>query len=107
MNVRQFEKRSALNLAKSHGLQGNRGDGSSIIEVIKKTKNGINYIKKNKKPFFLEFQTYRFIEHCGPNNDDNLKYRDKSEIEKWLDKDPIKLIEKNMSKKNKKFIIEK
>ena len=52
MNVRQFENRSALNLAKSHGLQGNRGDGSSIIEVIKKTKNGINYIKKNKKPFF-------------------------------------------------------
>ena len=107
MNVRQFENRSALNLAKSHGLQGNRGDGSSIIEVIKKTKNGINYIKKNKKPFFLEFQTYRFIEHCGPNNDDNLKYRDKSEIEKWLDKDPIKLIEKYMSKKNKKFIFEK
>ena len=33
--------------------------------------------------------------------------RDKSEIEKWLDKDPIKLIEKYMSKKNKKFIFEK
>jgi len=107
MNVRQFEKRSALKLARSHGLQGNHGDGSSVMEVIKKTKNGINYINKNNKPYFLEFQTYRFIEHCGPNNDDNLKYRKKSEIDKWLKKDPIKLIENYLIKKNKNFFSEK
>ena len=107
MNVRQFQQRSALNLAKAHGLQGNHGDGSSVMEVIKKTKNGINYIKKNKKPFFLELQTYRFIEHCGPNNDDHLKYRNKSEIDKWLKKDPIKLIENYLSKKNNKFFYDK
>jgi len=107
MNVRQFENRSALNLARSHGLEVNHGDGSSVLEVIKKTKSGINYIKKNNKPYFLEFQTYRFIEHCGPNNDDNLEYRKKSEIDKWLKKDPIKLIENYLIKKNKNFFSEK
>ena len=52
-------------------------------------------------------QTYRFIEHCGPNNDDNLKYRNKNEIDKWLKKDPIKLVENYLSKKNKKFFFDK
>jgi len=107
MNVRQFENRSALNLARSHGLEVNHGDGSSVLEVIKKTKSGINYIKKNNKPYFLEFQTYRFIKHCGTNNDDNLKYRKKSEIDKWLKKNPIKLIENYLIKKNKNFFSEK
>ena len=32
--------------------------------------------QKNRKPVFLEFETYRWLEHCGPNNDDDLKYRD-------------------------------
>ena len=54
MNVRQYEKRSALNLAKSHGLQGNHGDGSSVMEVIKKTKDGIKYIKKSAFFFLVE-----------------------------------------------------
>ena len=98
MNVRQFEQRSALNLAKAHGLQGNHGDGSSVMEVIKKTKNGINYIKKNKKPFFLELQTYRFIEHCGPNNDDNLDYRDKKYLNFWKNKCPINNYERKLLK---------
>lgn len=107
MKVRQFKNRSALKLANAHGLKGNRGDGSSVFEVIKKTKNGLDYIRKYNKPFFLEFQTYRFVEHCGPNNDDNLKYRSKNEIVKWLKKDPIKLIENFLKKKNKKFFLEK
>ena len=51
-------------------------------------------------------KTYRYLEHCGPNNDDNLKYRTKKEIEYWLKKDPIKL-EINKLKKNKSFDNEK
>ena len=48
-------------------------------------------------------KTYRYLEHCGPNNDDNLKYRPKKEIEYWLKKDPIKL-EINKLKKIKILI---
>ena len=34
--------------------------------------------------------TYRWLEHCGPNNDDNLEYRSKKEINFWLKKCPLK-----------------
>ena len=35
-------------------------------------------------PYFLVLNTYRWKEHCGPMNDDHLKYRDKLENEKWM-----------------------
>ena len=46
--------------------------------------------------------TYRYKEHCGPNNDDHLGYRDKKEIKKWTNKDPISSFE-NLLLKNKKI----
>jgi pyruvate dehydrogenase E1 component alpha subunit len=51
------------------------------------------------------------LEHCGPNNDDNLNYRSTTEVKQWLRKCPIKLIEKELinrkilNKKNKEVII--
>ena len=45
--------------------------------------------------------TYRYKEHCGPNNDDNLGYRDKSEIDKWKNRDPIPIYEKFLIKNKK------
>ena len=50
-------------------------------------------------PVFLEFETYRHLEHCGPNNDDNLGYRDKNQIKNWKRKDPIKNYENKLLKK--------
>ena len=41
----------------------------------------------------LELKTYRWLEHCGPNWDDQLGYREKGELKKWLKRCPIKLYE--------------
>jgi pyruvate dehydrogenase E1 component alpha subunit len=98
LNVRQYKKRSILGLAKAHGINGSKSNGNVVEDVIKKTKEGINYIKKYNKPYFLEFETYRYVEHCGPKNDDHLKYRKKKEINKWFNNDPINILEKKLSK---------
>ena len=42
-----------------------------------------------KGPVFLYSKTYRYVEHCGPNNDDDLNYRPKNEVNYWKNKDPI------------------
>jgi len=97
LNVRQSQKRSILGLAKAHGISGTRSNGNLVEDVIKKTKKALSFIKKNNKPYFLEFETYRYVEHCGPNNDDHLKYRKKKEINKWLNNDPINILEKKLS----------
>ena len=47
----------------------------------------------------MEFQTYRWFEHCGPNLDDHLKYRDKKELMYWKKNDPIDILQNFLIKK--------
>lgn len=42
-------------------------------------------------PSFIEIPTYRYLEHCGPNNDDHLNYRSPEEIKLWHNNDPLKV----------------
>ena len=62
---------------------------------LMKLKKIISNIKKYRKPYLIEFSTYRYYEHCGPNKDDHLEYRDLKEISYWQKKCPISFIEKN------------
>ena len=49
----------------------------------------MNDVKKNNGPRFLEFETYRWCEHCGPNYDIDFGNRTKKEYEKWKFRDPL------------------
>ena len=53
---------------------------------------------------FLEFKTYRWLEHCGPNWDDHLNYRPRGELKKWIKKCPLKQIKKSLGKRYRKNI---
>lgn len=43
---------------------------------------------------FVEIYTYRYREHCGPNFDNDIGYREMSEYEAWLQKDSIQAFRK-------------
>jgi pyruvate dehydrogenase E1 component alpha subunit len=70
-------------------------DGMNIFEVVEKTKQALRYIEQEKKPYFLEFQTYRFRPH---SMFDPELYRSKVEVEDWKKKDPIEFIKKEITK---------
>ena len=44
-------------------------NGNDVIKVFNQSQKIIKKIK-NSKPFFLQLDTYRYVEHCGPDNDD-------------------------------------
>lgn len=48
---------------------------------------------KNFFPAFVEIPTWRKLQHCGPDNDDDLNYRDQRDIEEWKKNDPLNKIE--------------
>ena len=48
---------------------------------------------------FLEFETYRWREHCGPNYDNDIGYRTEEEFLDWQKRDPIKNILEKIDKK--------
>ena len=88
-----------IRFAECHKINNMKMDGNDVIKIYEKTKNIINEIKIQSKPFFLQLDTYRFLEHCGPNEDDYLNYRNKDEISKWKKKDPLKILINKMIKK--------
>tara|TARA_B100000989_G_C19528998_1_gene468570 strand:+ start:2445 stop:3401 length:957 start_codon:yes stop_codon:yes gene_type:complete len=97
MKVRQ-PKRDISKMVNSLGIKSYSMDGNNALDVYKNLKKIIKKVRKSSNPIFLEFKTYRWREHCGPNIDDNLGYRTKKEILFWKKKDPLKIIEKNLGK---------
>jgi len=77
-------------------------NGYDIKKTFYLLDKAINKIKKNFKPIFIEFSTYRWLEHCGPNDDTILDYRSIKELNSWKKRDPIAKLEKELisSKKN-------
>ena len=89
INERQ-PQREIVKVTEGHGVKAFKGDGNDAIKVYEIVKSAIDYIKSGNGPVFIEFLTYRFREHCGPNEDTSLGYRTKEEILEWLKRDPIK-----------------
>jgi TPP-dependent pyruvate/acetoin dehydrogenase alpha subunit len=85
----------------SLGIKYLKVDGNNIAEVYTATQKAINYIREKSKPVFIEFITYRWLEHCGPYYDHELgrNYRDKKEVLIWQNACPVKNF-KNYIKKN-------
>ena len=44
----------------------------------------------------MELKTFRNIEHCGPNNDDDLSYRDRKYLNYWKKRCPVYNYEKKL-----------
>ncbi len=97
---RQSTKRDIIKIANGVGIDGKKIDGNDVFEIHKKTKKIINTVRSKSKPYIISFDTFRHLEHCGPNNDDNLNYREKKYISKWIKKCPIAIAEKYLIKNN-------
>tara|TARA_B100000795_G_scaffold262677_1_gene240867 strand:+ start:714 stop:1715 length:1002 start_codon:yes stop_codon:yes gene_type:complete len=98
LDVRQAPGRNLSALAESHGIKSFTGDGNNIDQVSELSKEAIEYIKSNNAPAFMELDTFRWLEHCGPNGDDDLGYRKKGELDYWITRDPISSYKARMIK---------
>jgi len=72
-------------------------DGNDVMNVYEEAGKAVETCRNGNGPVFMEFLTYRFRGHVGP--DDNIQgahtdIRPQEEIEVWLNKDPIKRIER-------------
>lgn len=98
LSVRQPKERDNLSLVNSLGIKADKGDGNNVIEVYGLAKKAVTNIRKGSGPYYLEFETYRWREHCGPNLDNDLGYRTEKDFLKWKKKCPISLFEKKLIK---------
>lgn len=96
LKVRQPEGREIWKFAAGYGMPSAHSDGNDALEVFEKTQTALECIRRGDGPYFLEFATYRWREHCGPNFDNDIGYRTEDEYLSWKEKDPIALLEKQL-----------
>lgn len=71
----------------SFGIESIKIDGNNVEEVYEVSGNVIEKARKEKRPIFIEAETYRFKGHW---QGDPEVYREKDELNYWVDKrDPI------------------
>ena len=99
LSARQPEKRKIYKMVEAMGIKTYNVDGNDPGKCYQAFLNSKKYVNLKNKPAFLEFKTYRHLEHCGPNNDDILNYRSIREIKEWKKKDPLQNFEKILIKK--------
>ena len=88
--------RPLTDLVLAHGMPSAHGDGNNAAEVFKLTEEAIERARTGGGPTFLQFDTYRWREHCGPNYDNDAGYRDESEYLEWREKCPIESLQKRL-----------
>lgn len=89
--VRQSAQRNRAAMARAHGLLSMTGNGNDVEEVYRLSNKAVQSIRKGNGPVFLEFDTYRHREHCGPNYDNDIGYRTEEEFLMWEKKCPLKM----------------
>lgn len=63
-------------------------DGMDVLACLNAAQEGAAHVRAHGGPLFIEFRTYRFRAH---SMFDPELYRDKAEVARWRERDPIEL----------------
>lgn len=96
LHVRQPPGRQIHDMVRGIGLQTAHGDGNDAEFVYRTTRSAVDALRAGNGPQFLEFSTYRWREHCGPNYDNDIGYRTEAEFQEWKARDPVAAYERKL-----------
>ena len=97
LKVRQPEERVIHEMVSAYkGIKTFAVDGADPEKTTDVMRQAVEFARQSRKPSFVEISTYRWREHCGPNWDNDLPYREESEFEHWRDKDPLPELERRL-----------
>lgn len=92
LSVRQPKGRQIFQLAQAIGVTAEHGDGNDANMVYEMMDAAVKAIRAGGGPRFLEFDTYRWREHCGPNFDNDIGYRTEQEYMEHRAKEPVQAL---------------
>ncbi|MEV4701804.1 pyruvate dehydrogenase (acetyl-transferring) E1 component subunit alpha [Actinoplanes sp. NPDC049316] len=79
--------------AASYGMTAKAVDGMDVEAVARAAHAAVEKVRAGAGPRFLELQTYRFRAHSMYDSD---RYRDKAEIARWRERDPLDVLTRRM-----------
>jgi TPP-dependent pyruvate/acetoin dehydrogenase alpha subunit len=87
LQSRQPLNRTLTDLVSAIGILSKKITSKNPNEALHEMEELVAYARSGSGPVFIEIETYRYVEHCGPNSDDNLNYRPAKEIIYWREND--------------------
>ena len=100
LGERQPKNRKIYKLAKAMGAKSHKLKQDNPFDLFLNFKKIFEKVRKTSFPHFIEIETYRFLEHCGPKDDTKLGYRTLKELNSWKKKDPLLFAKNFLIKKN-------
>ncbi len=90
LHKRQPKNRRICHFVRAMGAETDLvEEGYDVLACYDTLKKMAEKVRFGHGPGLVEIDTYRYREHCGPNYDNDIGYRDASEYEAWLKKDSI------------------
>jgi pyruvate dehydrogenase E1 component alpha subunit len=91
-------------------IKSERVNAMDVLQAKQDAQRIVDWVRENKKPYFVEAMCYRYAGHGAADNDRQL-YRTKEEEAEYAQQDPIKrleavLIERNIMTREKMEAIE-
>lgn len=75
-----------------YGIRGERVDGNDVAALLQVLSAAVERARAGEGPQLIEAHTYRM--HAHTNADDDTRYRDDCDVEKWRERDPLRRVEK-------------
>jgi pyruvate dehydrogenase E1 component alpha subunit len=75
--------------ARGYPMESEIVNGDDVLEVRDAVRHAVNRARRQHLPFFIEAKTYRFRGHSVA---DPAKYRTKEEVQKWMERDPLRVL---------------
>ena len=75
--------------AAPYGVPGQVADGNDVVAVYEATASAVRRARDGGGPTLLEFRTFRWLEHCGPNDDTAVGVRSAADVDAWRERCPI------------------
>ncbi len=92
IHLRQPEHRSIYEMARGIGAKSKKLDGNDVVSTLNEVQDVIHDLRQNGGVWFLEFETYRYKVHCGPEDDMGTD-RPVEEFDYWFARDPMVLLQ--------------
>jgi TPP-dependent pyruvate/acetoin dehydrogenase alpha subunit len=82
---------------RTYGMPAERIADGDIFAIHEFIRAQCEKIRRGGGPAFLECLTCRWREHVGPNEDFNLGYRSRREVEGWIEDDPLRKLKSSLA----------
>jgi TPP-dependent pyruvate/acetoin dehydrogenase alpha subunit len=73
----------------TYGIPAHQIDDGDVLKLRELSEGLVAQLRRGSGPAFVECRTYRWREHVGPNEDFEAGYRERTDLEPWMQSDQV------------------